>query len=454
MHSFGPQIRRFWLAGPLLAGGAVLASIFFSPDGGRARRAARLPIEAPSAEARRQFAVDAVHHVTGHLANLDATPNPNSNGGAVRVAILKSALGQPSRLDDLTQNWSQYGNIPVTFDYTLASVSNFSESDVRSLDADVLLTLSPVADKMEFTNSEISILEGLQVEGTTLVAVGTVFGGQGFYDNTPMGHLWGLDTFNRVFELELLTQQEFQAREPGPNPLFNGLPTDVPFDIDPLGSERQVGRPWDDDQMAGASIEGHSPSWDAVETLFLQNIGPAIYLSAPFDVVTPGSDLPDGASDANAQLLYNALTYGRSASGAVSGNVQTDGTPFAGKKVILAAGPIGCDPDVFTDQFGEYEFDEVPEGTYSLEIPNILDTTGDSLQGAIDGVLIADGVIEVNDLAAQGIPVYAVRVDVTPFLFQGPVITDPSGAWSVTINPRQGKWVIWAPGIGVVAHNR
>ncbi len=410
-----------------------------------------IPSAPPSEFALRSLAADAMTELAARLTNLDRPGGSLIAADTVRVVLLKSRASGASWIRDLDTQWPAFGELPVRIDTSLSRKPDFSYDDLREARANVVWLASPIATKQELSSSEIEDLEKFQSEGGTVLGTGMVFGGGDHGDNRAAGFLFGIDTTKRIFVPDKDPSTKLQARGSAPPPLFRGLPVDTPFEVAPKPwAEREIDRGWDDDQMAtGEIVASDLGTGNVVQTLVVgRGMGRGIYFSAPHEIRDPRH--PSSGEENDGQLLYNALTFGFTGVGTVGGSVARNGEPFADRSVCLADGPIGCTLEDETDDEGVFFFDEVPAGVYSLQIPNIVDNVQLDDRPGDAGVMIADGAIEINGVAAEGIPVYAVRVDVVPFEFLGPVITDSSGNWSLSI-PNVGKWVIWAPGIGVQA---
>ena len=407
-----------------------------------------VPSSPPSNAALRDLASDAMTEMVARLAGLDR-PKGLSAADTVRVVLVRSRLTSSSWIHDLNKRWSDFGELPISVSTELNWLETFTYDDLSKAKADVVWLASPAGAKLELSASEIADLEKFQRRGGTVLGTGLVFGGAGSYDNRAAGVLFGIDTAKRVFMPVSGIVPKFRVLASAPASLADGLPQGDEFAIGAKPwVEVERGRLWDDDQIDGADIVGVGDySGELVQTLTDRiGAGRGIYFSAPHEIrESQGAD-PNEANDG--QLLYNAITFGFTAVGRVSGDVRVDGEPFADKRVYLGEGEIGCDLYELTDGTGVFEFAEVPVGTHTLEIPNIVNNVPDEGAPQSAGVMVADGGIEVNGVAAEGVPVYAVRIDVVPFDFLGPVITDVNGEWSIDI-PNEGRWVIWAPGIGV-----
>ncbi len=404
-----------------------------------------LPIEARSNAALRSFAGDAATQLAMQLVS--TRPQPLRDADTVRVVVVKSMMTPLNWLDDLASDWASFGDLPIVFDLSLMQVGSFDLYDLRRLDPDAIWIASPTAGKYEFSSSEEQALRTIQEnDGITIVGTGLVFGGAGFYDNRHLGGLFGIDTSNRVFVASSDSTRSMSFKLDVPAELADSLPIGPLFTVAyKQRAERESSRGWDDDQMTDGRIValGNTPEINSIEVYVERDRGKGIYFSAPHEF-KPAID-PDRN---DAQLLYNAFTIGLVGQGDVGGDVQVDGEPFAFRPIFLADGTIGCTYRERTDSTGAYAFDGVPEGTYSLEIPNIVHELGAGPHD--EGVMIADGAIEINGVAADGITVYGVRIDTLPIQIVGPDITDITGVWELEI-PDWGQWLVWAPGIGVVA---
>ncbi|MAE71893.1 MAG: hypothetical protein CME06_15680 [Gemmatimonadetes bacterium] len=406
-----------------------------------------VPIEARSRAALRIFGRDAATQIAMRLAA--TRPQPQESVDTVRVVVVKSSIVDTATtnwIDELTTEWRTFGDLPLVFDRRLERVASFTLADLRAADPHAIWIASPVWTDQEFSPREMIALETMQMrEGTTIVGTGLVLGGSRGSDNRHLGPIFGIDTSNRIFDQvhDATVLMSFDANVPPE--LADSLPIGTPFGVTKkLRAERESSRAWSDDLMLdGRIVAMGEPDSNSVEVFVERGEGVGIYFSSPHEY-TPG--LPLQRSDP--QLLYNAFTYGLSGAGVVGGDVFVDGEPFVNRPVLLADGTVGCTYRDRTDSAGIFAFDDVLPGVYSLEIPNIVNVR--SAEVGDEGVMVADGAIEVNGVAMEEISVYAVRIDTIPIQVVGPELTDLNGDWELEI-PDWGQWIIWAPGIGVVA---
>ncbi len=407
-----------------------------------------VPIEARSRSALRTFGRDAATQIAMRLAA--TRPQPQETADTVRVVVVKSSIIDTvtaNWIDELTTQWESFGDLPLVFDMRLKNVATFTLADLRAAEPHAIWIASPVWTDQQFSTGEMATLETMQITyGTTIVGSGMVFGGSGGSDNRHLGPIFGIDTSNTVFDqvYDTTVLMSFDASVPAE--LADSLPIGVPFGVTmKLRAEREISRAWSDDLMAaGRIVAMGEPDSNSVEVFVERGEGVGIYFSSPHEY-TPGSPL----QRSDPQLLYNAFTYGLTGAGVVGGDVLVDGEPFVDRPVLLADGTVGCTYRDRTDSAGVFIFEDVPPGVYSLEIPNIVNIR--SAEVGDEGVMVADGGIEVNGVAMEDINVYAVRIDPMPIQVVGPDLTDLNGDWQLEI-PDWGQWIIWAPGIGVVAN--
>lgn len=235
------------------------------------------------------------------------------------VAVMTSCLGLPAEsvavevalirgwdpyvllpvFNELNDNWSAYGNIPVTIDTSLRTVDSFTYQDLVDTQADVLFLSNPAGGERQYSPTEIDAVEQYVNEGHSIVGTYKVFqhSGTGITDNRGLAPIFGLRSDIAYCLLGDSAQQAFDILVPGE--LFQGLPDPYQSSGYAKAQTPDDDRTWDAEDLAGAEIVARTSDNRGVITWYETPSYHAVYVS---EMVEYNGSVQD------TQFLYNALT--------------------------------------------------------------------------------------------------------------------------------------------------
>ena len=247
-----------------------------------------------------------------NCVSVEVTNNP-----PVQVYVLDSwgtDFGAQAPWSHLNAQWSLYGNVPVTIDYTRFNKEHIYYQELVDSYADVLLISTsrsgdwdnPVAAGYYFTDNEIDAILQYVQEGHGIIATGMTFDS----DKLPkhgldFGPLFGLNPANLYTFWDGV--HDLQVLDPTENhPLFNKIPdtytTTNGRTLTPgffmTGAEN-----WTWSHLAGGEYKAMSIQTDNGAVIAY---GPGAYNAVYItNIVEQNSNTNDK------QLLYNAMVWGR-----------------------------------------------------------------------------------------------------------------------------------------------
>lgn len=244
---------------------------------------------------------------------------PPATGG-VHALVLRSWGEESGGLvwEHLNQNWSLYGSIPVSIDYTtMHSITSFDLQTLQATGADVVIVSDPSGGQQQWSAAEVAALDFYADQGHNLVGTFLLLQYQE-YDNRALAPLWGLRS-----DLAYSFCEESCASPSTPILVPHCLFTQIidPFDTGgyphvqfPLDDEK-----WDAEDLGGANIVARSADGKNIVTSYET----AAY-SASFISYMP--EYQDGTAFEATQWLYNAIVCGGGATpvaGATWGRIKT-----------------------------------------------------------------------------------------------------------------------------------
>ena len=130
--------------------------------------------------------------------------------------------------DQLNANWSAYGSIPISIDYSDPALcgDSFTLADLEASGADVVILDDPAGGGHQFTADEMAAIRTYAGEGHDLVGTYLTFAYQGI-DNSALAPVFGL-TPNRVWGIHEAIVPTYNMRirqHRGPAAaLYRGIP--------------------------------------------------------------------------------------------------------------------------------------------------------------------------------------------------------------------------------------
>src|SRR5215469_11020439 len=191
------------------------------------------------------------------------------------TAIIVKSWGNNPVWGDLNANWSTYGTVPVSIDYTTLIQSDFTYTDLVNSNADVIILSDPAGGQQQYSSAEVAAIVKYVKAGHSILATYITFQYQNQnIDNRALAPIFGLSsslTYGYVGisnEFTKVANACLFNKIPGPLGKSNGYPySQVPSNGSWLGN-------------LGAAIAGaESDSYAGVITGYRKNSATAIYIS-------------------------------------------------------------------------------------------------------------------------------------------------------------------------------
>ncbi len=209
--------------------------------------------------------------VEGSPLGAASPPGQGSAGrGDVHAVVVKSWGSGSSSLvwEHLHNNWSNYGSIPISIDYTtLHEAGSFTLQDLQNSGADVVIVSDPAGGLWQWSPGEIAALQSYAQQGHNLVGTYILFQWD-VNDNRGLAPLWGLRsdlTYNNVGE------EPASPTTPLLVPvhcLFDGISDPLDTGGFPFVQVPADDTSWDPSDMNGAQIVARSADGNNVVTSY------------------------------------------------------------------------------------------------------------------------------------------------------------------------------------------
>lgn len=212
------------------------------------------------------------------------------------TGIIVKSWGNNPVWADLNANWSTYGTIPVSIDYTTLISSDFTYTDLVNSNADVIILSDPAGGLQQYSPAEVAAIVKYVKAGHSILATYVTFQ----YpieniDNRALAPIFGLssslsyDYIGISNEFTKVANGCLFNKIPGPIGKSNGYPSSqVPSSGSWMGN-------------LGAAVAGaESDSYVGVISGYRKNGITAIYVSNMPEFQTIGGE--------DEQFLYNAIT--------------------------------------------------------------------------------------------------------------------------------------------------
>jgi hypothetical protein len=221
--------------------------------------------------------------------------------GGVHAVVVRSWGDDSGALvwEHLALNWSLYGAIPVSIDYTtLHSVDSFTLPDLQATGADVVIVSDPSGGNRQWSPGEVAALAAYAQEGHNLVGTYLLLQYTG-YDNRALAPLWGLRSDLDYTFCEACALPETSILLPG-HCLFTNITNPLDTGGYPSNQIPMNDGTWDAGDMGGAIIAARSADGKNILTTYETG-----YYTASFISYMP--EYQDGSAFEAAQWLYNAI---------------------------------------------------------------------------------------------------------------------------------------------------
>jgi hypothetical protein len=211
------------------------------------------------------------------------------------TAIIVKSWGNNPVWADLNANWSTYGTIPVSVDYTTLIDSDFTYQDLVSSNADVIILSDPAGGVKQYSSTEVDALAEYVEAGHPILATYATFQySPANIDNRALAPLFGLSS-TLTYTTATIDNEFTQVAKAC---LFNKIPstwTSNGFN----NSQVPASGSWTGN-LGKAKAGAQSDSYVGVISGFHKNKVISIYVSNMPEYNTIGGD--------DEQLLYNAIS--------------------------------------------------------------------------------------------------------------------------------------------------
>ncbi len=230
--------------------------------------------------------------------------------GAIKAVVVKS-WGQCSSSslvwDDLNANWSQYGSVPITIDYSDPNLcgTSFTLAALEASGAHVVILDDPAGGIHQFTPDEIAALQTYTSEGHNILGTYLTFGyPAGGIDNSALAPLFGLQqgagwtggdtSVNTSYSLKIRHSDSQRAK-----PLFRHVPN--PYVSTGYNySQRPGDGVWNSNELNGARTVAKSGDKQAAIIQYMPAAYYAVFIA----------NMPEyGGGSADEQFIYNAIIH-------------------------------------------------------------------------------------------------------------------------------------------------
>lgn len=221
-------------------------------------------------------------------------PKTEPAANAVMAIIVKSWGNNPVWAD-LNANWSTYGTLPISIDYTTLISSDFTYTDLVNSNADVVILSDPAGGLQQYSSAEVAALAQYVKAGHSILGTYLTFDSGNGVDNRALAPIFGLSsTLSYTFvgisnEFTKVANACLFNKIPGPVAKSNGYPySQVPSSGSWMGN------------LGVASARAESDSYAGVVSGYHKGSATAIYISSMPEYQTIGGN--------DEQFLYNAIT--------------------------------------------------------------------------------------------------------------------------------------------------
>jgi len=231
--------------------------------------------------------------------------------GAIKAVVVKS-WGQCSSgslvWDDLNANWSQYGNVPITIDYSDPDLcgDSFTLAALEASGAHVVILDDPAGGLHQFTPDEIPALQTYASKGHNLLGTYLTFGyPDAGIDNSALAPIFGLQQgagwaggdvpVNATYNLKVRKSDSQRAK-----PLFCHMSS--PYASTGFNDSQRPGDGvWSSNELNGARTVAKTGDKQAAIIQFFAGAYYAVFIAT----------MPEyGGGTDDKQFIYNAIVHG------------------------------------------------------------------------------------------------------------------------------------------------
>jgi len=209
------------------------------------------------------------------------------------TAIIVKSWGDNPVWADLNENWSKYGKIPVSIDYTTLIDSDFTYQDLVNSGADVVIMSDPAGGLQQYSSTEFAAIAKYAKNGHSMLATYATFQ-YNSTDNRGLAPVFGLSSTLDYTTTEISNVFDRVKKAC----LLNKIPsswTSNGFNYSQVPSSGS----WTGN-LDKAKAVADSDNYVGVITLHPTKTYTGVYVSNMPEYDTTGGD--------DEQLLYNAIT--------------------------------------------------------------------------------------------------------------------------------------------------
>jgi len=234
------------------------------------------------------------------------SPRIVAPAGAIKAVVVKS-WGQCSSgslvWDDLNANWSQYGSVPITIDYSDPNLcgSSFTLAALEASGAHLVILDDPAGGVQQFTPDEIAALQTYTSEGHNILGTYLTFGyPAGGIDNSALAPVFGLKQGAGWTGGDNPTNPTYTLKRKKAKALLRHVPN--PYASTGFNySQRPGDNVWSKNDLSGAVIAGVNGDRADAITVFKGAGYYAMFIA----------NMPEyGGGTADKQFIYNAIIHG------------------------------------------------------------------------------------------------------------------------------------------------
>ena len=204
--------------------------------------------------------------------------------------------------DDLNTNWSSYGSVPVSIDYSNPDLcgNSFTLAALEASGADVVILDNPAGGVQQFTPDEVTALQTYASEGHNLLGTYLTFAfPDGGVDNTALAPLFGLKKGAGWAGGDVQINPTYSLHRRKAKALLRHIPNpyaSIGFNF----SQRPGDGAWSKNELGGGVIAGVNADKSAAIISFK---GPGYYAAYI-------ANMPEyGGGTQDKQFIYNAIIH-------------------------------------------------------------------------------------------------------------------------------------------------
>jgi hypothetical protein len=222
--------------------------------------------------------------------------------GGIKAVVVRSWSGCSTNgvfWADLNANWSSYGSIPVTIDYTDFDLcqGTITYDALAASGADVVILSDPAGVPLQYSVEEAEAIRQYAREGHNVLGTYVVFAWAGT-DNRFLGPIFGISGKNDYLTGERSLSASYQVRFPE-DPLFRNIPNPYISSGYPYSQVPADGHWRTDDMFGGAEVALADHSRGTI----------VLYRAPTYDAIYISNFPEYGGSTIDEQWYYNALIY-------------------------------------------------------------------------------------------------------------------------------------------------